>query len=255
MPQYLSPAPPRVLAHRGLAVNAIENTADAFAAALAAGAEFIETDVHVSRDGVAVLWHDPDLRRFDGSSDRIAELDWSVLSTRSIDGARLQTLAEALDRFPGARFNIDLKVEAAVDPVVAAVRHACASERVLLTSFSDARRRHAAELLPGIATSVGTAAMARIVLSQLWRGRGSRWLPSWHRALAGAVAVQVPRRQYGVRIVTPAFIRAAHAIGIEVHVWTINDQAEMRELFALGADGVVTDRCDLALDVLASLPR
>ncbi|MGV1034881.1 MAG: glycerophosphodiester phosphodiesterase family protein [Microbacteriaceae bacterium] len=236
-------------------MNAIENTADAFAAALAAGAEFIETDMHVSRDGVAVLWHDPDLRRFDGSSDRIADLDWSILSTRSVDGARLQTLAQALERFPSARFNVDLKVEAAVEPVVATVRDANAIDRVLLTSFSDARRRRAAELLPGVATSAGTAALARIVLSQLWRGRGECWLSSWRAAAAGAVAVQVPRRQYGVRIVTPAFIRAAHALGIEVHVWTINDPDEMRELFALGADGVVTDRCDLALDVVASLHR
>lgn len=247
--RYLSPAPPRILAHRGLATSAIENTAGAFRAALAAGARFIETDVHVTADGTAVLWHDPDLRRFDGSAERIDRLRWEQLRTRTCGDARIQSLAEALAEFPEASFNIDMKVAEALKPVVAEVDRAGARERVLLTSFADQRRKQAAALLPGVATSAGSAAVMRIVANRFWMGT-RRWTALVENALDGAVALQIPRRQLGIPVLTPALITAAHSLGAEVHVWTVNSPVEMTELLDLGVDGLVTDRCDLGLALL-----
>lgn len=244
---YLWPAPPRVLAHRGFARDALENTAGAFAAALDLGVRHIETDVHSSADGVAVLWHDSTLVRFDGSSRQIAELSWIELARlRAPGGEALLRLDEALERFPNATLNIDVKVAGAVAPVVHAVREAAAAERVLLTSFSEGRRRRLAAALPGVATSAGSSAVVRLVAGTAWPWRDS----AWRSALSGAVAVQVPEQQAGVRIVTQRFIELAHQHGVEVHVWTVNDPADMSRLLQMGVDGIVTDRADLALDVL-----
>lgn len=193
-----------------------------------------------------MLWHDPTLERFDGSADRIDRLTWSELRNRMVGTARIISLAEALDSFPTAKFNVDLKIDAVVDPAAAVVANANAVDRVLFASFSEARRTRAAELLPGVATSVGTAGMLRIISAQLRRSAHRE--RRWRAAAVGAVAVQVPRSLRGVRIVTPAFISAAHAAGLEVHVWTINDPEEMRELRVMGVDGIVTDRSDLALE-------
>lgn len=248
MPTYLSPAPPRVLAHRGLALTAVENTELAFRDAIAAGAKWIETDAHVTADGVAVLWHDPDLRRFDGTRDTIASLPWPDLRARTVKGARLLTVGEALAMFPEARFNIDVKVEPALKPVVQAVLEAQAIDRVLLASFSDARRRRASAAIPGIATSPGMAAIARCALATY--GSRRKRQDRWRAALAGAVAVQVPPRYFGIPIVTRAFVASAHESGVEVHVWTINDPVEMRAMLALGVDGIVTDRADIACELI-----
>ena len=250
---YLSPVGKRLLAHRGLALDHHENSIAAFRAALAAGATHLETDVQLTRDGVPVLWHDKDVNRSLGTRVKVSELDWSQLRQLGLAaGLRVARLEDALEQLSDARFNIDLKTEAALGPAIAAIRAADARDRVLLTSFSDARRRRAAVALPGVATSIGSAALIRILSGSLYRGRGRSWRSSWRAALAGACAVQVPRSQYGIRVVTGSFIAAAHELGVEVHVWTINDPSEMRELWALGVDGIVTDRTDLAVH---SLPR
>lgn len=248
--QYLSPGPPRVLAHRGFAVDEVENTAGAFRAAIDLGVTHIETDVHVTLDGVAVLWHDPDLRRFDGSSTPIRELSWAQLSEAQFRGARIQRLSDALANFPHTKINIDLKVEDAVEPVVAEIQANDAFERVLLTSFDDHRRRRAAAMLPGVATSLGLDAIARIVASRLWTGSGPRWARVWDRALADAVALQIPVRFRGVPVLSPALLREAHSRGVEVHIWTVNTPNRMRELLAMGVDGLITDRADLAITAI-----
>lgn len=232
-----------MLAHRGLALDALENTAGAFDAALELGVRHIETDVHVTRDGVAVLWHDRTLARFNGRRMRLDALDWADLAKlRAPGGEVLLRLDEALRTFSQAALNIDVKVEAASAAVVQAVRLADAADRVLLTSFSEPRRRRLATALSGVATSAGSSAIVRLV-SALAVPNG---LARWPNLLAGAVALQVPERQHGVRIVTPRFIAAAHEHGVEVHVWTVNDPADMRRLVAMGVDGIVTDRADLA---------
>ncbi|HLP23845.1 MAG TPA: glycerophosphodiester phosphodiesterase family protein [Microbacteriaceae bacterium] len=241
--------PPRVLAHRGLATETLENSLAAFRAAAALGVEVIETDAHETADGVAVLWHDPDLRRFNGHPTRVRDLTWLELSELEADGERIPSLAEALYALPNARFNIDLKTWDVVEPVLSAIRAAGAIERVRLASFSNRRRLRARALLPGVATSPGMSAVLLLVLSRSLPRRFRNAL--WRRALAGADAIQVPERGYGIHIVTEAMIRTAHELGVELHVWTVNAPGDIRRLLALGVDGIVTDRSDIACAVVA----
>lgn len=246
---YLSPAGPRVLAHRGLAVEAPENTLLAFAKAIAAGAQYIETDVHASHDGFAVIAHDPDLKRVAGRDVRVEQL--SMTELRRIDLGHDQgfsSLAEALDGFPETRFNIDIKSAAAVEPTVRTILQQRASDRVLVSSFSERRRAAAIRGLPGVATS---ASASRFVPALLAGKAGLA--PVVRRSLRGLSAVQVPERALGLAVASQRMIARLHDAGVEVHIWTVNDPERMRELLDLGVDGIVTDRADLALEVVRSL--
>lgn len=244
---YFAPPRPRVLAHRGLAVNAPENTLLAFAHALALGVDHLETDVHVSRDGVAMIAHDPDLDRVAGHEAKVHELHATELARIDLGaGQSMPTLAEALDAFPDARFNIDLKAAGAVAPTVDVIRAARAEQRVLLTSFSESRRRAALRLLPGVATS---ASGPRFVAALLSAVIGAR--PLLRSALDGLHAVQIPERALGLRTTTPSRIRAFQSAGVEVHVWTINETSDMERLLDAGVDGIVTDRADRAVEIIA----
>jgi glycerophosphoryl diester phosphodiesterase len=245
---FLSGPLPRIIAHRGLAIEAPENTLLAFLRALNAGATHLETDVHASADGVAVISHDPDLSRVVGRDVRIEQLTMPEL--RRVDlghGQSFCSLAEALDAFPEARFNIDIKDARAAAPTAEAVLKARATERVLITSFDEKRRRAAADALPGVASS---ASVTRFLPAILGAKLGLTGVA--RRALSGLVAVQIPERDHGVRLVTARTVRILHAAGVEVHVWTVNDPRDMARLLDLGVDGLVTDRCDLLKSLVAS---
>lgn len=244
---YFEPARPRVFAHRGLALDVPENTLLAFARALAAGVEHVETDVHASADGVSMVAHDEDLSRVGGITARVDSLTARELADLDIGaGQHVPTLAEALDAFPDLRFNIDLKSEAAIAPTVEAIRSTRATDRVLLTSFSEQRRRAALRLLPEVATSASGPRFALALAASVVRAT-----PAVRRALAGIHAVQIPERAAGLSTVSPVRMRAFHAAGVEVHVWTINDAPTMHRLLDAGVDGIVTDRADIALHVIA----
>ncbi len=243
---FFEPARPRVLAHRGLATAAPENSLLAFAHAIAVGAEHIETDVHVSADGVAVIAHDPDLDRVAGQAVPVGQLTVAELAAVDLgEGQHVPTLAEALAAFPEARFNIDLKAAGAVAPTVAAVLDARAEHRVLLTSFSERRRRAALRMLPEVATSASGPRFAAALLAA-----SARFGPGVRGALRGLHAVQIPVRAIGLDTVSPARLRAYQRAGVEVHVWTVNEVPEIHRLLDLGVDGLVTDRADLAMEVL-----
>jgi glycerophosphoryl diester phosphodiesterase len=246
---------PRILAHRGLvtpedAAHAVaENSFAAVAAAHAAGCDYIESDCHLTADGVVVLFHDSDLSRVTGDPRPVSAVSAAELDALMAEHGGLITLAQALDAFPAVRFNLDVKAPAAATPVGTLV--APHGDRVLITSFSDDRRREALAAAsragPGIrpATSAGTATIRRLLTAL-----GARSERLVRRALTGIEAVQVPERHRGIRILTPRMIAAAHRHDVEVHVWTINDPAEMRRLVDMGVDGIVTDRADLALETL-----
>jgi glycerophosphoryl diester phosphodiesterase len=243
---FLTPTPPRVLAHRGLAVGAPENTMLAFIAAVDAGATFLETDVHATADGVAVVAHDPSLDRVAGRDVVIEQTLWRDLQGIDLgQGATVPGLREALLALPDAKWNIDLKSDAAVVPAVRAIVEAKAVDRVLVTSFSERRRRQAQQLLPGVATSASQAIVVRALAAQRLGLRAAL-----ERILEPVVALQVPRRHRGIEIVSERSVAAFRRAGVEVHVWTINDVGEMEELLDLGVDGIVTDRCDLALPLV-----
>ncbi|TFC41995.1 glycerophosphodiester phosphodiesterase [Cryobacterium sp. TMT1-21] len=244
--RFLDGASPRVFAHRGLALDAPENTLLAFAHALAAGATHIETDVRATDDGIAVISHDADFV-IPGTRIRVDSLTMAELHRINRGhGQSFSSLGEGLDAFPDARFNIDVKSEAAIEATAFAVRDANATGRVLITSFSEDRRRRTAALLPGVATSPSASIVASaFAAAELGLGASLR------RSLHGFTAVQVPETVRFLRILTPRFIRAVHAAGVEVHVWTVNDPADMSRLLDLGIEGLVTDRCDLAAAVIA----
>jgi glycerophosphoryl diester phosphodiesterase len=237
-----------VLAHRGLALDAPENTLLAFVAAIGIGVTHIETDVHASSDGVAVISHDSVLDRVAGMPGRVDALTYARL--RHVDLGHDQgfcSLADALDAFPDTRFNIDIKSSDAVAPTVAAIRDAKAVDRVLVTSFSEQRRRAAVRQLPGVATSASSTRFAAALVAGTLRS--PRLLA---RILRGIDAVQIPEQYSGVRIVTERMIQLLHSAKVEVHVWTVNDAPAMHRLLDLGVDGIVTDRADIALGVLTT---
>lgn len=249
---YFRPARPRVLAHRGLAgVGIPENTLASFRRALDVGVDYVETDAQCTRDGHAVLFHDASLRRITGDPRPVAEIDLAELQAIDLGGDRIPTLAEALTAFPAARFNLDLKAEAAIAPAAEAILHTDATDRVLVTSFDEGRRAAIVRAVGGSADtrSVASSASARMLLQVLPQAAlGLRC--ALRRTLDGVQALQVPERYRGVPVVTKRLLAQMHAIGVEVHVWTVNDPADMRRLLALGVDGLVTDRCDLALKLL-----
>ena len=241
---YLDAPVPIAFAHRGGAAEGDENSMAAFARSVAMGYRYIETDTHATADGVAVVFHDHTLARIAGRPERIRELTWAQLSRIRVDGEPVvPRLSEVLASWPQVRLNIDVKTDSGVEPTLAAVREAGALDRVLLASFSDARTaRMRAALGPDVATSLGSRGVA-----QLWMasraGRGGV-------RLAGRVAAaQVPIRQGPVRVVDERFVRYAHALGLQVHVWTVDAPDRMNELLDLGVDGIMTDRIDVLRDV------
>ncbi|WP_295032964.1 glycerophosphodiester phosphodiesterase family protein [uncultured Microbacterium sp.] len=250
---YFQGAPvPRVLAHRGLVgedSSVFDNSALALAAADAAGAVYVETDCRATADGDAVLFHDETLQRLLGDPRPVAEVTTKELAALFAAHGGLLTLREALEAFPGLRFNVDVKARAAAADVGRAV--AADAHRVLLTSFDDRNRLAAldavratgAELLP--ASSGGRAAIARLRLAST--AGATRWS---RRILRGLDAVQIPERFGALRVFSPGLVRAVHDAGAEVHIWTINDPERMRSLIGAGADGIVTDRADLAIRTL-----
>jgi glycerophosphoryl diester phosphodiesterase len=255
-PWFAGVATPRVLAHRGLVIDdaahggIVENSFAAVAAAHSAGAHYVESDCHLTADGVVVLFHDDDLARVTGDPRRVADVTARELEHLMKGRGGLITLAQALDAFPTVRFNLDVKARDAAAAVGATV--APYADRVLLTSFADDRRRAAltaaAEAGRGIrpATSGGRGTIGRVLTALA--ARSNRLVA---RALADVDALQVPERQGRLRILTPRLVAAAHRHGVEVHVWTVNEPADMVRLVEMGVDGIVTDRADVALATLA----
>lgn len=251
-PWFHATGTPRVLAHRGFvppdSEGIVENTLAAFAAAHAAGATYVESDCHVTSDGVVVLFHDDNLAHVTGDPRRIADVRHAELAAIMADRGGLLTAVEALEAFPTLRFNLDVKSDGATRLGRLIPPYA---DRVLITSFSDRRRRAAltAAIERGAipATSAGQGTVIRMLLA---RATGSKKLV--RRVLKRIDALQVPERFGWFRLVTTGFVRAAHDAGCEVHVWTINDTPTMMRLLELGVDGIVTDRTDLALAAMAA---
>ena len=246
---FLEGQHPRVIAHRGLALDHPENTLGAFSAALNSGADILETDVHLSRDGSVIVAHDPDLTRVAGRPGLVA--DFSERELAEIDlgsGEGFPTLDQLLSQFPHAKFNIDLKTRTAVEPFVEIIRTHRAESRILATSFDEPTRQAVINLLPEVASSTSRSMVIQARL-RTWLGLP---MEKW-TVPAEVVALQIPPAMYGVALVTPSMLRLAKRKGLEVHVWTINNPEDMRRLWTMGVHGIVTDRSDLAVEVRGEL--
>jgi glycerophosphoryl diester phosphodiesterase len=232
---FLDGPQPIALAHRGVHLTAAENTWPAFEAAAALGYRYIETDVRGTADGHVIICHDARARRLAGLPGRVPALTLAQLraSPAVADGpAEVPLLAEVLAGFPGLRFNIDVKDRSAAQLVPGIIRRSGCGDRVCVTSFSWRRLRRVRAALPGeVCTGAPVAEVARfLVRPRAFTGKG-------HPAV-----LQVPVAVAGVPVLTSKLIRDAHAAGLPVHVWTLNDLASIRAALDLGADGIITDQ-------------
>jgi glycerophosphoryl diester phosphodiesterase len=243
---YLDNTSPIAFAHRGGTSAAPENTLRAFNDAVTLGYRYIETDVHATSDGKLVAFHDNDLQRTCGKPWRIEETDWSTLSTARIAGTDpIPLLIDLLTTWPDVRINIDCKSDAAMQPLIDTIRSTNCLDRICVGSFSDKRLRHIrSELGPGLCTSMGPQEVARLVLGST---TGIPINPSQH-----ALVAQVPVRQGPIPVVTRKSIARAHQLGLQVHVWTIDDPIEMGQLLDLGVDGVMSDDTRALKDVFVA---
>ncbi|MFG3128517.1 glycerophosphodiester phosphodiesterase [Streptomyces tendae] len=240
---YLDHPGPIAFAHRGGTADGLENTLRQFRRAVEAGYRYIETDVHATRDGKLVAFHDATLDRVTDGAGRIADLPWEDVRHARVAGAEpVPLFEELLETFPDVRWNIDVKAEPALRPLLELIERLDAWGRICVGSFSEARVVRAQRLAgPRLATSYGT----RGVLGLRLRSWG---LPAAPRR--SAVAAQVPEAQSGIRVVDHRFVRAAHARGLQVHVWTVNDADRMHRLLDLGVDGIMTDHIDTLRKVM-----
>ena len=248
---------PIPFAHRGGAGDHPENTLPAFAAAVALGYRYLETDVHLTADGVVMAFHDAVLDRVTDRAGPIAALsaaeveaadagyaftpDGGLTFPHRGSGVRVPRLDALLDAWPQVRVNIDPKSDAVVAPLVDVLRRHDSFDRVCVGSFSDARiARVRAFSGDRVCTSMGPRATA-VAWAACRTGRVPR---------QGADCLQIPPSMRGIRLVTPALLRAAHRSALRVHVWTIDDQAEMERLLDIGVDGIMTDRLAVLREVM-----
>ena len=235
---------PIPFAHRGGAAEVGgENTLAAFGRALSMGYRYLETDGRVTSDGVLLAFHDERLDRVTDLTGRLEDRPWSEVRQAKVgaEGEPITTMEGLLDAFPDARFNIDPKMDAAVAPLAEALRRTNAFDRVNIAAFSDRRllmlRR---ALARPVCTSMGPAAIARVRLS----GFGVPVGPF------AAACVQVPLTYRNRTLVDGRFVTGAARRGIPVHVWTIDDPAEMHRLLDLGVGGIMTDRPSVLKQVM-----
>lgn len=236
-------APGRLaFAHRGGAEGGAENTLRAFERAVDLGFHHLETDARLTADGVLLAFHDDDLSRLGGRPGRISELPWREIAEVRIDGEPIPLLEDVLGTWPDLRVNIDPKQDAAVTPLAEVIRRTGSSRRVGIGSFSDRRLTRLRRLVGDeLCTSVGPVGIARLRAASLGAPAGR------FAAACAQVPVRGPR---GVTIVDERFVAAAHARGMQVHVWTIDEPDEMERLLDLGVDGLMTDRPAVLKEVL-----
>jgi glycerophosphoryl diester phosphodiesterase len=254
---------PRVMAHRGASAEYPENTMPAFHAAVESGADYIELDVHCTRDGEVVVVHDERLSRIASDDRVISEMTFAELE--AVDaafnfspqgdgtpfrgrGIRIPKLSEVLSSWPAMRFVIEFKPRNLViaDATLEIVQQTGMERRVLFASEHLPPIARARAVAPKIPTNLPTAEIVSFVQS-LSMGVVS--------AAASGDALQIPPEHQGIRLATREIVAAAHRSGLEVHVWTINEQAEMEEMLSLGVDGIITDHPGRLLSLLPSRQR
>ena len=242
---FLDGPAPVAMAHRGGAIEHLENTFPAFQACVEMGYRYLETDVRVTADGVLAVFHDPTLERVTDRSGRIDTLPWSEVSTARIGGREpILRLEDLLGAWPDVRFNLDIKAAGVLAPLVRLVRRLAIADRICLGSFSDARIAAARRLFgPSVCTALGPRGVAALRLS------------SYSPRAAGLVRIQagvaqVPLQLGGRALVDERFLAAAHARDLQVHVWTVDAEEEVTTMLDLGVDGLMTDRPAMLKELL-----
>lgn len=250
--RWRTPVP---IAHRGSRVLWPENTETSFQGAYDLGYRHFETDLHLTADGVLVCFHDPTVDRTTNASGRIEEMTLRELQTLDAgyrhgtaegypfreSGVKVPTLEWLLTAYPDTSVVLDMKSDGLAKPLARLIDELDAHDRLIVGSFSDVRLAEFRAVTKGrVPTSVGsTLARLWVMASRVGRRGGGE-----------AAALQLPTHRRGVRVVDEKLVATAHDAGLQVHVWTVNDQAEMTRLLDMDVDGLVTDRPDLLKGVL-----
>ena len=224
-----------------------ENTLAAFAAAVESGYSHLETDVHLTADGVLVAFHDDSLERVAGHEARIRDMTVAEVQAIEIgDGHRVPRMEELFEAFPESYFNIDPKSDQAVEPLARLIERFGVVDQVCIGSFSDERISRIRALLGDrLCTSPGPRGALKVVAaSLLW----PRWSPPYG-------CLQIPVEAYGIRLDRPWLIRRIQRLGVQVHFWTVNEADEMHRILDAGADAIITDAIDVLAEVLAARGR
>jgi glycerophosphoryl diester phosphodiesterase len=235
-------------AHRGGSAHAPENSWTAFEHAVKLGYAYLETDARATADGKLVAFHDRTLDLVTSEHGPVGARRYADLASVRVNGTEpIPLLEDLLDNWQDIRFNIDLKDESGIRLLPEVLRRTGAWDRVCVTSFSGARLRTFRGLTSRpvcMAVSPVSVAAVRCLPRAAPRARLLLRLAT-RLSLAHARCAQIP-----ARVATPAFIRRAHLLGLAVHVWTVNDRAEMARLLDLGADGIMTDQLAVLKDLL-----
>ena len=263
---YVTHAGPLFFAHRGGALLAPENTLSAFRRGVALGADALELDIQTTREGEIVVIHDATVDRTTDGRGPVAS--YTVEELRRLDagyrftpdggrtypfrgqGVMVPTLREVFERFPEQRVNIDLKESTPERErrLWELIQGVGAEERTLVASgeLHTAIVRFRRLVGERVATSASSPEVRNFVLAGWYRGTG-RLRPAY-------VALQVPETWHGIRVVSPRMVAAAHRLGLDVHVWTVDERLAMERLLAWGVDGLMTDRPDVLAEVLGRGP-
>jgi glycerophosphoryl diester phosphodiesterase len=235
---------PIPFAHRGGAAEVGgENTLGAFGRAVAMGYRYLETDGRITSDGVLLAFHDESLDRVTDLTGRLEDRPWAEVRLAKVgeEGEPITTMEALLDAFPESRFNIDPKMDAAVPPLVEALRRTNSWDRVNIAAFSDRRLLQLRRAVGRpVCTSMGPAAIGRMRMAAYGVPVGP----------FAAACVQVPTTYRNRTLVDARFVNAAARRGIPVHVWTIDEPAEIRRLLDLGVGGIMTDRPSVLKQVM-----
>ena len=230
--------------HRGGDEEKTENTLEAFQYSADLGFVFMETDVQSTLDGKVVIFHDETLERVAGINKKVSQLTFQEIKKIDlINGGKIPSLEETLSSFPNLRFNIDIKVDSAVEETITIVKNHHALNRVCLAAFSTNRLNRIRHLTGSdLCSSMGQAEVVRLLLSSY--GLNFKASPGF--------CAQVPVSQFGIPIVTKKFIKKVHDLNKLIHVWTIDETEEMYRLIDLGVDGLMTDKPTVLKEALVA---
>jgi glycerophosphoryl diester phosphodiesterase len=267
---YLADEKPVVLGHQGASGERPSNTIESFKRAEAVGADILELDVSLTKDGVVVVSHDTSIDRMSNGKGQIKDHTFAELQTFDFgygftpddgkthpfrnQGIKIPTLAEVFEKFPGKRVNIEIKQ---VDPpmehaVWDVVRKYGMEDKILINSLPSGPTDRWTKLV-GERTAVSADQPDMYIFAAYWLPHLD-WLYNPTRD-----CFQLPVSQklgpFTIHLDTPRLINRAHKLGIKVHYWTVNDEATMRHLIEVGADGIITDFPDRAVKVLKEMGK
>lgn len=241
--EFLATTVPFGFAHQGGTDIAPGNTEAAFQHAVSLGYSHIETDVQATADGILAVFHDDDLGPLTGTKGKIADRSWAELSELQVGGEHpIPRFEDMVERFPTVRFNVDPKNDLAVNPLVELIHRHGLEERVCVGSFSGRRlAQFRSQVGPPVCTSPAIWGVVRVLAAAVLGRKGTSSPNS---------ALQIPTAYYGIPLTGKWLMGRVHRLGLQIHVWTINEEAEMNRLLDNGVDAIMTDRVTLLRDVL-----